>query len=313
MKKIRIGYCGRGKWEKFRWSEFVDYARTKNVIVDEIDLTKPIENQGEFDLIIHKMTYLMHGHDMNCDPELNRIYNYIKNHPEIIFVDDLDAVAVTLDREETDTLLKSINWNLSEKVGIPNSSHINKSDINSIKTATSNLQFPILAKPKIASSTSNSSTEESHMLRLATTPEQLVNFPAPAILQEYKNHGGVVYKVYTLGSKIECDLRPSTRDILPGETFNLDFHSQKPNENSEIWTQPRDLSHIKIPFEHLEKISSVLRKEMKMDCLGFDVLIDENEKFWIIDVNYFPGYKNIIDLWPKFLNFFLEKLGMPPR
>ena len=67
------------------------------------------------------------------------------------------------------------------------------------------------------------------------------------------------------------------------------------------------------PIDDFLKISADLRKALNVDLIGFDILIDENKHYWIIDVNYFPSYRGVKDLWPKLLHFFLEKLGLPMR
>ncbi|KAK8854233.1 Inositol-tetrakisphosphate 1-kinase [Tritrichomonas musculus] len=306
----RIGYCGRkSKWESFHWQEFIEYAASHNIEVVPIDLKNPIENQGHFDLIIHKMTNVMDGHNMNCNEELNCLYKYTKEHPEVIIIDDLDSVAITLDREETDELLKSIQWKTEKKVSCPNSSLLLKTDLDNIKEATKHLNFPILAKPKAASLMLNTTKEYCHMLRIATSPEDLVNFSSPCLLQEYINHNGIIYKLYAIGSELSCDIRPSTRDIKPEETINLDFHSEKPEVNNGLWTQPRDFSEVQVPMNDFLQISADLRSAFNIDLLGFDVIIDKDGYYWIIDVNFFPSYRGVKDVWPKFLNFFMGKIG----
>ena len=313
-QRIRVGYCGsQRKWERFKWSDFVKYAESKNVEIVPIDLSRPIEDQGKFDLILHKMTYSFKHHDMHCNPKLSRLYEYSQKHPEVAMIDDLDAVAITLDRKESDDFLKKVQWKGKVEVLCPNSKMLLKSDIETIKDVTSDMHFPLLAKAKVSSFTSEIAKDTAHMMRLVTLPEQLVGFPTPAFLQEYINHGGVIYKCYALGSQLDCDLRPSTRDIQPGEKFHVDFHSQHSEEQNGIWTKPRDFSDVKVPMNDFIQISSDLRKALHVDLLGFDVIIDKNNKFWIIDLNYFPGYKHVDNLWPKFLNFIMEKLGLPKR
>ena len=97
MEPLRIGYCGpKQKWERMKWGEFVSYAAKNNVQLLWIDLAKPIEPQGPFHLIIHKMTYSMNGHDMHCNKEIEELYNYVKSHPEVKFIDDLDHVVILI-------------------------------------------------------------------------------------------------------------------------------------------------------------------------------------------------------------------------
>ncbi|OHT10708.1 Inositol 1, 3, 4-trisphosphate 5/6-kinase family protein [Tritrichomonas foetus] len=309
MTRIRIGYCGPPeKWDRMKWNDFINYAKDKNVDLVWIDLDKPIEEQGEFRLIIQKMTYIMQGHDMTVNPQLHRLYNYSKTHPEVRFIDDFDAVAVTMDREELNAALESISWPDSCKVNVPQAKLLLNSDAHSINDAIKNLHFPLLAKPKGAASST-----AAHLMKLATKPEQLVGVPTPTMLQEYINHDGVVYKIYALGDIIEVGARPSSRNIEDGECVDIDFDSQKMTEKNGFWTEQRDLSNVEIPLDDFKTMSAILRKAMKMELIGFDILIDSQKRYWIVDLNYFPGYKNIQNLWEKFLNFFMKEIGEPTQ
>ena len=304
MERTTIGYCGPPeKWERMKWGEFVAFAKAKNVDLVWIDLDKDIEDQGNFSLIIHKMTYVMSGHDMTVNGQLKRLFEYTKKHQEVKLIDDFDAIAVTLDREELNNALSSINWPENCKVHLPQAKMIYKSDLESIKEAVESLRFPLLAKPKGAASST-----EAHLMKLATKPEQLIGIPTPALLQEYINHNGVVFKIYALGDLIEVGARPSSRNIQPGESVDINFNSQKMTEKNGFWTEQRDLSNVPIPLDDFTRMSAILRKEMNMELIGFDILIDEHKNYWIVDLNYFPGYKNIKNLWEKFLNFFLKQI-----
>jgi inositol-1,3,4-trisphosphate 5/6-kinase/inositol-tetrakisphosphate 1-kinase len=301
MTKIRIAFCGPpGKWERMGWQSFISYASLQSIEVFHLDLTKPIAEQGPFSLIIHKLTFVMRGHDMTVDPGLESLYMFGKSHPEIPIVDDLDSVAVTMDREEMNTIFRSIKWPDGIHVYVPGSRMLLDSSIESIYAATQNLRFPILLKPKSATSTT-----ESHLMKLVTSPEQLAGVATPAMLQEFVNHNGVVYKIYALDGHLEAGVRPSIRNIAPGEIVVIDFHSQHSEVDNGLWTKPRDLSGVAIPFEEFRKVSELLRSTLKLHLIGFDILIDEQHQFWLVDLNYFPGYKNIDDLWAKFLRFFL--------
>lgn len=293
---MRIGCCGpTRKWEAMKWSEFIQFAQERGVEVVYIDLSKPIEEQGPFDIIIHKMTYFMTGHDMSVDPGLNRLYIYYKAHPEVTIIDDLDAVALTLDREEMNAAFEKVNWD-GFRVSPPRVVFMGSEDAD-----ISSVKFPVLVKPKGAAS-----TDANHMMRLATGPEQLKGAPMPCILQEFVNHGGIVYKIYALGDHLEVGARPSMRDIAPDECLSVDFHSQHSEVDNGLWTRPRDLSGVKMPIEDFKKISAVLRRELKLNLIGFDILIDNDNNYWLVDLNYFPGYKNVENLWQKFFDFFMQ-------
>jgi hypothetical protein len=88
----------------------------------------------------------------------------------------------------------------------------------------------------------------------------------------------------------------------------MDFSSQKADIDRDIWAQ-RDINEVPVPTEDFLMISQILRTSLKLNLFGFDILIDEASQYWLVDVNYFPSYKNVVDIWPKFLQFFLGVIG----
>jgi inositol-1,3,4-trisphosphate 5/6-kinase/inositol-tetrakisphosphate 1-kinase len=291
------------KWERMNWKKFVDYCATKGVEVFYLDLTLPIDAQGPVSVIIHKMTFVMKGHDMAVDPALRALYEFSEAHPEVPIVDDLNAVAVTLDREEMTRIFESIQWPTDLPVFLPRTAVLVDSSPATIAqtVAAAKLRFPLLAKPKVATATT-----ESHMLRLVTVSEQLVGVPTPTMLQEFVNHDGVVFKMYALRDHLEAGARASMRNIEPGEDLRIDFHSQHSEVDNGLWVRRRDFDDVKIPIEDFARISEILRAAFNLNLIGFDILIDHQKRYWLVDLNFFPGYKNIEDLWGKFLQFFTD-------
>jgi len=53
-----------------------------------------------------------------------------------------------------------------------------------------------------------------------------LNVPFPLIIQEFVNHGGVIYKVYVMGSKHWVQTRPSLSNMARDCEFQV-FDSQK--------------------------------------------------------------------------------------
>lgn len=302
-KTYLIGYCGKqDKWERIGWNAVIDCGKRNGLEFKHIDLSKSIEEQGNFDLIIHKLTYSMTNAN---DPEVENFKNYCAHHPSVKIIDPLDPVSITLDREKMADACNSIKYppDLGFKVSVPKSIPIETNDPIQVNEAIKNIRFPVLAKPRLAGS-----SNDAHMLRLCTIPEHLKGIPTPTLLQEYINHGGVIYKAYALGDHLEVGCRRSTRDVEIGENLEIDFHSQHPSDPNGIWANPADLDKVQIPYEHFQKLSSILREQLNLQLIGFDILIDHDGVFWLVDINYFPGYKNIENLEEKFVHFFLQQL-----
>ena len=300
---IRVGIdVPESKFNNLAFPLLQKYAKERNMEIYHINCEKPMEEQGKFDVIMHKMTYDMEGDKMKYF-KYRDLYEYQHNHPEIPFIDDLDAVEVTCNRETLNEALSRVNWPEGIEIGQPQAATLEKNDIESIKATTAHLHFPLLAKPL-----EGVTNEEAHTLRLATSPESLVNVPVPCLLQEYINHGAVVYKVYALGNHLAVTTRTSTRDINPDENITLNFHSQKPNVENGLWDHSIDLnkSAKTIPYDKFALLSEALRRDLKLHLVGFDILIDHSGKYWIVDVNYFPGYKFIDNLDELFYNFLVD-------
>ena len=298
-----IGYCGpEGKWHRMGWNSIVECGKRHNFIMKHIDLNQPIEEQGNFSLIIHKLTYQMtNGEDL----EVKRFSDYCQKHPNVVIIDPLGPVSMTLDRQKMTDACSRIQYpnNLGFNVKVPKTIIVDSNEPEILDSALAQLKFPILAKPKLAGS-----VESAHILRLCTTRDHLLNIPTPTILQEYINHGGIIYKCYALGDHLEVGCRPSTRDVFEGETIEIDFHSQHSNDPNGMWAHPENLDKIHIPYERFILLSSILRSQLNIQLLGFDILIDHNDDYWLVDINYFPGYKNVQNLDEKFCDFILKQL-----
>jgi inositol-1,3,4-trisphosphate 5/6-kinase/inositol-tetrakisphosphate 1-kinase len=242
---------------------------------------------------------------MATDPQLKALSEFAQAHPEIPVVDDLSATEVTLDRQRMDDMFNTIQWPDDLPVSIPQTGMLLDDDFGA---AAAHLRFPLLVKPKAAAS-----RETAHLMRLVTSAEQLRGVAKPAMLQEFVNHDGRVFKIYALAEHLEAGVRPSIRNIEPGEEIALDFHSQHSEVDNGLWARPADLNKVEIPWEQFKRVSEILRRSLNLNLIGFDILIDQQQRFWLVDLNYFPSYKNVDDLWGKFLRFFLDTINQKPK
>ncbi|CAA0809089.1 Inositol-tetrakisphosphate 1-kinase 3 [Striga hermonthica] len=95
------------------------------------------------------------------------------------------------------------------KVSVPKQLVIKK-DPSSIPGAVNKagLRLPIVAKPLVA---------KSHELSLAYDEFSLQKLEPPLVLQEFINHGGVLFKVYIVGEAIKVVRRFSLPDVSKRE------------------------------------------------------------------------------------------------
>ena len=128
------------------------------------------------------------------------------------------------------------------------------------------------------------------------------------LLQEFINHSSHLFKGYVLGDMISVAERRSLPNLVAGDAqqvhFNTqeeyptteDFHSHSndsdtQNETVGKWTQEET-------FAAVRKIGERLREELKLTLFGFDVIVadDGSRDLYVIDVNYFPSYRELDDL-----------------
>lgn len=135
------------------------------------------------------------------------------------------------------------------------------------------------------------------------------------LAQEYvQNHGGQVFKVYGVKEHIEMKIRSSLPDNACGMKegyFSFDSQHMKPSSPQ----FPGPIGHrsgsskAMIPsWSLLMDIVSRIRKEVPISMIGIDVVYDVTQTcFSIVDVNYFPSFRNINDVFEWILEDICSK------
>ncbi|KAL8487758.1 hypothetical protein ACS0TY_024182 [Phlomoides rotata] len=201
-KVVVVGYALTSKKVKsFLQPKFERLARKKGILLVAIDQNRPLSDQGPFDIVLHKLS----------GKEWRQVLEDYRNaHPEVTVLDPPDAIQQVHNRQ---SMLQDVaDLNLSDpygKVGVPKQLVI-KTDPSSIPDAVNKagLRLPIVAKPLIA---------KLHELSLAYDEFSLQKLEPPLVLQEFINHGGVLFKVYIVGEAIKVVRRFSLPDVSKRE------------------------------------------------------------------------------------------------
>lgn len=176
------------------------------------------------------------------------------------------------------------------------------------------LKFPVIAKPLVADGSA-----KSHKMSLIFNQEGLNKLNPPIVLQEFINHGGVIFKVYVVGDYVKCVKRKSLPDVsdekLSTAESSLSF-SQVSNmntieKNDESYCKIMHLEDEEMPPESLiREIAMGLRKSTRLQLFNFDVIRDTNigNRYLVIDINYFPGYAKMPSYESVLTDFFLDVL-----
>ncbi|MBA0721143.1 hypothetical protein Golax_008715 [Gossypium laxum] len=213
---VVVGYALTSKKVKELFT--TQAPRNKGISFVPIDQSRPLSDQGPFDIVLHKMT----GREWRQILEVglgSRSYSfcfllgmmeYRQTHPKVLVLDPPDAIQHLHNRQSMLQYVADMNLlESSGKVGVLRQLVI-KRDTSSIPdfVAEAGLRLPLVAKPFV-----NDGSEKSHELSLAYDQYSLQKLEPPLVLQEFVNHGGVLFKVFIVGEAIKVVRRFSLPDV----------------------------------------------------------------------------------------------------
>ncbi|XP_042468568.1 inositol-tetrakisphosphate 1-kinase 1-like isoform X2 [Zingiber officinale] len=277
-QKLVVGYALTSKKVKsFLQPKLEGLARKKGIIFVAIDHCQPLGNQGPFDIVLHKLT----GKEWQ-----QLLEDYWEKHPEVTVLDPPAAIKHLRNRQ---SMLQDVaDLNLSDcygKVGIPRQLIITK-DPSSIPDAVNKagLSLPLVVKPLVADGSA-----KSHELSLAYDEVSLSKLDPPLVLQEFVNHGGVLFKVYIVGETIK---------------FPRVSCAAASADDAELDPGVAELP----PRPLLENLCRELRHRLGLRLFNIDIIREHGTKgrFYVIDINYFPGYSKMSGYEHIFTDFLLS-------
>ncbi|KAJ8655147.1 hypothetical protein O0I10_009182 [Lichtheimia ornata] len=308
--------------KKLKQSRLVDiskHARSSGLNFVDLDLSRPIEDQMPLDMVVHKVSDIVaraKAGDKNAQAEYERFQTFCSSHPNVRIVDPLDKVAKLLDRKSTMNVCSPDH----ALFRIPTTLYA----ANVHELHTLDLTFPIFCKPQSACAVSGShhmvlvpSSLELAQLQQHFTPND------PVILQEFIPHDGVLVKVYfAYPDHVFIFFRPSFKNIDQGFSKALFFDSQKlpkafdpeSSEQRHIVTDPaaRDAVEAKVDPTRIQRIAAHLQRQLRLTFFGFDVLLESTTgEYHVIDVNYFPSFKEVDDFPDIFIATLKQLLEEP--
>lgn len=300
-QKLVVGYALTSKKKKsFLQPKLLALARSKGIFFVAIDLNRPLTEQGPFDILLHKLA----GNEW-C----NEIEGYKQKHPEVTVLDSPKAIQHLHNRQ---SMLRDVaDLDLSDyrgKVGIPRQLVITK-DPSSIpfEVTKSGLSLPLVAKPLLVDGTA-----KSHELFLAYDQFSLQELEPPLVLQEFVNHGGVLFKVYIVGETIKVVRRFSLPDVTKRELAEVAGLFRFPRVSCAAATADEadlDPSIAELPPQPLlERLAKELRHRLGLRLFNIDMIrkLGTRDVFYVIDINYFPGYGKMPDYEHVFTDFLVS-------
>lgn len=310
-QSYRIGYwMSEKKCKKFCLSDFPDMCRACGLELVQIDLTKPLEEQGPFNAILHKLTDIIVKADdirnSNQDEvrEHKRIVRafeqYLAANPQIAVVDPIDNVRLLLDRLKTYRLIEESS--LAKEDGVFTPAFVElittnlEDNLELLKKA--GVTFPFVCKPSVAHG-----SRLAHQMAVIFDEKGVKDITPPCVAQTFVCHNAVLYKLFVIGDKWYQVERPSLKNFHASEhpTIFFDSHDvSKANATSSL--NKLDAADLQNPLPtpsqaQFDKIIKTLQSILGMALFGVDVVIENTTgKYGIIDINAFPGYDGFPDL-----------------
>ncbi|KAI4298603.1 hypothetical protein L6164_032141 [Bauhinia variegata] len=300
-QKMVVGYALTSKKKKsFLQPKFIGLARNKGIFFVAIDLNKSLSEQGPFDVILHKLS----GKEW-CQV----IEDYKQKHPDVTILDPPDAIQLLNNRQ---SMLQDVaDLNLTDchgKVGIPRQLIVTK-DPSSVpyEVTKAGMKLPLVAKPLVVDGSA-----KSHELFLAYDENSLSELEPPLVLQEFVNHGGLLFKIYIVGDTIKVVRRFSLPNISKCElskvagVFRFPRVSCAAASAEDADLDPRISEYPPRPL--LESLARELRCRLGLRLFNIDMIREHGTKdvFYVIDINYFPGYAKMPDYEHVFTDFLLS-------
>lgn len=276
--------------------------------IKDIDMEKPIEDQGPFDIIFHKILKWYDRDAQKGKSYMNKLVEYHKKYKHIELVDPIENGIKLANRSLTLELAKKCEFTLGNKtVFLPKYVFLKEGDQQLIKekVQSAGISYPIIAKKLVG----KEGLTESHEMRIVFTEDRLKDLSLPCVVQEFQNHGGKMFKVYVIGEKFYVCEKPSIRNLKAAyqETLFFDstnitkgnyfpsLHEKDPNVLSFKTSDQKELLDRRVISELIKRLKSVLQFNM----LGIDIIIDERTKYYgIIDLNYSPSFHCVIKHFP---------------
>ncbi|KAK3029889.1 hypothetical protein RJ639_038512 [Escallonia herrerae] len=309
-RRFGVGYAlAPKKQSSFIQASLVSLSRERGVDLVRIDPDRPLADQGPFDCVLHKL----YGDDWK-----QQLDDYVAQNPNVLIIDSPEAISRLHNRISMLQVVSEINVEESDTAsfGIPRQVVINETATLLDPAAWGeSLEFPVIAKPLVADGSA-----KSHKMSLVFNHDGLKKLKPPIVLQEFVNHGGVIFKVYVVGEYVKCVKRKSLPDVTKEKLRSLEgslSFSQVSNltsneRNDDKYYKMMNLEDAEMPPECLvNSIASGLRLAMKLHLFNFDVIRDTRvgNRYLVIDINYFPGYAKMPGYERVLTDFFWDVLN----
>ena len=306
--RYAIGYAlAPKKQQSFIQPSLVARAAARGMDLVPVDAARPLAEQGPFHLLIHKL----YGDGWRAQLEA-----FAARHPAVPVVDPPHAIDRLHNRISMLQVVSELDHaaDKDRTFGIPSQVVVYDAAALADSGLLDTLSFPLIAKPLVADGTA-----KSHKMSLVYHREGLAKLRPPLVLQEFVNHGGVIFKVYVVGGHVTCVKRRSLPDVSPGDdasaqgSVSFSQVSNLPNERTaeEYYGEKSLEDAVMPPAAFVNQIAGGLRRALGLQLFNFDMIRDvrAGDRYLVIDINYFPGYAKMPGYETVLTDFFWEMVS----
>lgn len=278
----------------------VALAAERGMRLVAVDVSRPLAEQGPFDLIVHKL------YDEAWRAQLEA---FSALHPSVPVVDPPAAVGRLLDRASMLGVVAELNATARVgSLGAPTQVTVHGAADLADPDLQAALRFPLIAKPLGVDGSAGS-----HAMSLVYRRDGLAGLRPPVVLQEFVNHGGVLFKVYVIGAHATCVRRRSLPDVPAARLLDLDADAAVPFANVSSLTTVHADTEDDVgddaempPPEFVDEVARGLRRALGLHLFNFDMIRGRKAggQYFIIDINYFPGFEKLPGYETALTDFF---------
>lgn len=304
-QRFRIGYAlAPKKQNSFIQESLINLSKSRGIDLVKIDPTQSLLDQGPFNCVLHKL----YGEEWKQELEQFQLRN-----PNAAIIDSPAAIERLHNRISMLQVVSELKIeSQNETFQIPKQIVIYDKETLFDRQAWETLTFPVIAKPLVADGSA-----KSHKMALVFNHDGLNKLKPPIVLQEFVNHGGVIFKVYVAGEYVKCVKRKSLPDVSE-EKLTVSECVLSFSQVSNIATNDRvDDKYYKMmrlddtempPQCFITEIANGLRKALSLNLFNFDVIREarSGNRYFIIDINYFPGYAKMPSYETVLTDFFWD-------
>lgn len=342
--KYRVGYWwSEKKSQKLNATELEALFADRDCQLVKLDFEKPLEEQGPFSLIVHKISDILVKADQGdviAKKTISAFESYVRKHPQTVILDPLDHNRALLDRYKQYRLIEQSGLAKEGVVFTPPFVHLTSTniDVNRGRVRRSKITFPLVCKPILAQGSTGA-----HQMCIIFNEAGLKDIKPPCVAQSFVNHNAKLFKLFVIKDKYYIMERPSLKNFQAGDRETVFFYSHdisKPNSSSslteldekdkleleDLMEKMRNLStnnikkgnnHDKGDDRHDQKCPNSKMSLMSSDCCNGSIINEYSlNQHWNKEHDSTPTNSQYSPLKPskerldKIVKIFSEKLGL---